>query len=168
MKKCVRGYSSICTLLTPSHVSLYTPALTVSNDLRTTPYSIPAVKPFNQRGVVAWEREVRLVVAKATRLPALVHVVRIFIAEFLLGRLRYVLRVRVQLAIERTKAWDVIVFAGRRRRRRRRWLPLAQFAGFLASLLLLIPVTNALLLFALFVSVGYHIPYANCSAALRV
>ena len=82
---------------------------------------IPTVKPFNQRDVVAWEREVRLLVAKATCLPALVHVVLI-IAEFLLGRLRYVLRVRVQLAPVRTKAWGVIVFAGRRRRRCRRWL----------------------------------------------
>ena len=43
---------------------------------------IPTVKPFNQRDVVAWEREVRLLVAKATCLPALVHVVLI-IAEFL-------------------------------------------------------------------------------------
>ena len=50
--------------------------------------------------MVAWEREVRLVVAIATRLPALVHVVRI--AEVLLCRLRYVLRVRVQLAPVRT------------------------------------------------------------------
>ena len=59
-------------------------------------------KPFNQRGVVAWEREVRLVVAKATRLSALVHVVLI-IAEFLLGRLCHSMH-GVQLAPERTKA----------------------------------------------------------------
>ena len=58
----------------------------------------------------------RLVVAKATRLLALVFVV-LSIAKVLLGRSRHIFRVRIQLAIKRTKAWDVVVFASRRRRR---------------------------------------------------
>ena len=56
-------------------------------------------------------------VAKAACLLALVSVV-LSIAKVLLGRLRRIFWVRVQLAPERTKAWDVIVFACRRRRRR--------------------------------------------------
>ena len=102
------------------------------------------------------KERLRLVVAEATRLLALVFVV-LNIAKVVLGRFRHIFRVRVQLAPKRTKAWDVVVNASRgcRRRRRRRWrrrrLPLAQIAGFLASLLLLIPVTVALLLLALFV-----------------
>ena len=97
--------------------------------------------------MAAWEREVRLVVAKATRLPALVLVVRnssivvrnISIAEFLLGRLRHVLR--VQLAPKRP---DVVVFASQ-----------TQPAGLLALILLLSRIFFAILLLARYIVLVY-------------
>lgn len=49
------------------------------------------------------KERLRLVVAKATRLPALAFVVH-SIAKVLLGRSRHMFRVRVQLAPKRTQA----------------------------------------------------------------